>query len=214
MSPVPSRPRPTSGSRCDPTVFDAIARRDSDEGQAQGPTGTGGKLPYFDSNSTVDAAFKAAVLNPSLKPGEVLTPVKSVFGWHVIQVMYRPTDEAHLKTLKEQADKGADFSVLARDNSTATTSGIGGELGWVAKGQLDDALTNAIFATPIGQGFRDRDRRERRDLPVQGVRGGDQDARGPPARGADLDSVLEVVRREEVGGHDHTGRIRPRPRTS
>ena len=138
--------------KLDPTVFDAIARRDSDEGQAQGPTGTGGKLPYFDSsNSTVDAAFRAAILIPGLKAGDILTPVKSAFGWHVIQVMYRPPDADRLKALKAQVEKGGDFALLARDNSEASTSGVGGDLGWVAKGQLDDALTNAIFATPIGK---------------------------------------------------------------
>ena len=34
-----------------------------------GDTGTGGKLPYFDSTSQVDAAFLAAILAPGLKPG-------------------------------------------------------------------------------------------------------------------------------------------------
>ena len=34
-----------------PDVFDAIARKESDEGQAQGPNGSGGKLPFFDSKS-------------------------------------------------------------------------------------------------------------------------------------------------------------------
>ena len=38
--------------KADPNLFDAIARKESDETQAQGPSGTGGKLPYFDSGST------------------------------------------------------------------------------------------------------------------------------------------------------------------
>ena len=41
--------------------------------------------------------------------------------------------------------------MLARDNSDGSTSGIGGDIGWIAKGQLDDKLTAAIFATPIGK---------------------------------------------------------------
>jgi parvulin-like peptidyl-prolyl isomerase len=134
-----------------PELFDSIARTDSDEGSAHGPTGSGGKLSYIDSTTEIDPAFKAAIMVPSLKAGDILPPVRSAFGWHVIQIMYRPTDEAHIKTLKEQADKGGDFAVLARDNSEAPTSGTGGDLGWVAKGQLDDALTNAIFATQIGK---------------------------------------------------------------
>ena len=34
---------------------------------------------------------------------------------------------------------------------TAPTASIGGDLGWIAKGQLDDKLTDAIFAAPIGK---------------------------------------------------------------
>ena len=71
--------------------------------------------------------------------------------------MYHPTDEDHLKALKEQADRGADFGVLARDNSDAPTAGTGGDLGWIAKGQLDDDLTDAIFAAPIGKTSDGRD---------------------------------------------------------
>jgi len=133
-----------------PSLFDSVARTESDEASAQGVTGSGGKLPYFDSASSVDKDFLAAILAPGLKAGDILPPVKSAFGWHVIQVMYRPTDLDHLKALKDEADKGADFALLARDNSEAH-SGTGGTLGWVAKGQLDEALTTAIFATPVGQ---------------------------------------------------------------
>ncbi len=137
--------------KTDPGLFDSIARKESDEESDLGPTGTGGKLPYFDSTSDVDAAFKAAILAPGLKPGDILPPVKSAFGWHVIQIMYDPTDADHLKDLKTQADSGADFGILARDNSEAQTASAGGDLGWVAKGQLSQALTDAIFAAPIGK---------------------------------------------------------------
>ncbi len=134
-----------------PDLFDPIARKESQEAQAQGPTGSGGKLPFFDSTSSVDESFLTAILAPGLKDGDILPPVKSSFGWHVIQVMYHPTDADHLKALKAQADGGADFGILARDTSVAPSAGTGGDLGWIAKGQLDDKLTAAIFATPIGK---------------------------------------------------------------
>jgi parvulin-like peptidyl-prolyl isomerase len=136
----------------DPSTFDAIARAESDEASARGVTGTGGKLPYFDSTSAgLDADFSAAILKPGLKAGDILQPVKSAFGWHVIQIMYRPPDDAWLKSLKTTADGGADFAALARDNSEAETAGRGGDLGWVAKGQLPDSLSTAIFAAPVGK---------------------------------------------------------------
>jgi len=134
-----------------PDLFDAIAREESDEAQANGPTGSGGKLPFFDSKSQVDEAFLAAIMAPGLKAGDLLQPVKSAFGWHVIQVMYRPPDLDRLNAIKSQVDAGADFAVLARDTSVAQSAGTGGDIGWVVKGQLDDRLTAAIFAAPIGK---------------------------------------------------------------
>lgn len=133
-----------------PELFDSIARDESNEGAALGPTGTGGKLPYFDASSGIDPAFSAAIMKPGLKAGDLLEPIKSAFGWHVIQVMYRPPDIDRMNELKAQADDGEDFAALARDNSESDTAGVGGNLGWIAKGQLDQSLIDAIFATEIG----------------------------------------------------------------
>ena len=108
-----------------------------------------------------------------------------------------------MAALKTKADGGDDFAVLARDNSDGTTAGTGGDIGWIAKGQLDDKLTAAIFAAPIGKTSDVVIGRRRRRLPVQGRGRGDPDARGPPARCPHVDRLLEVVRREEVGGDHH-----------
>jgi parvulin-like peptidyl-prolyl isomerase len=135
----------------DPDLFDPTARAESDEGSAQGPSGSGGKLPYFDSASPVDEAFKAAILAPGLEAGEILEPVKSSFGWHVIQVMYFPPDLDRMNLIKSEADGGASFADLARDNSEAASAGEGGDLGWVARGQIDKRLVDAIFAATIGE---------------------------------------------------------------
>jgi parvulin-like peptidyl-prolyl isomerase len=137
--------------KSDPALFDSIARAESDEGSAQGTAGSGGKLPYFDKESAIDEAFKAAIVAPGLKAGDLLAPVKSSFGWHVIQVMYAPPDLDRLNALKALADKGDDFASLARDNSEAESASAGGDLGWVAKGQLDASLIDAIFSTEIGK---------------------------------------------------------------
>jgi parvulin-like peptidyl-prolyl isomerase len=135
----------------DPTKFDTLARTESDEASARGATGSGGKLPgYVTEESSYVEAFKDAVLVPNLRDGQILAPFKTEFGWHVVQVMYHPTDKAHMDGLKTEADGGADFATLARDNSEASTAGRGGDLGWIAKGQLDDAQEAAIFAAPIG----------------------------------------------------------------
>jgi parvulin-like peptidyl-prolyl isomerase len=135
----------------DPDLFDSMARAESDEGSALGITGSGGKLPYFDAESAIDEAFKAAIVVPGLEAGELLEPVKSSFGWHVIRVMYFPPDLDRLNELKRQVDSGADFAELARDNSESETAGAGGDLGWVARGQLDSSLIDAIFAAEPGE---------------------------------------------------------------
>ena len=135
----------------DPSLFDSIARAESDETQANGPTGTGGKQPYYDKDSKIDDAFKAAILKEGVKPGDILAPVKSVFGWHVIQIMYGPTDSDELNALKVKADAGADFGALARDYSDAPDAGKGGDIGWVAQGQFDKLATDAIFAATVGK---------------------------------------------------------------
>jgi parvulin-like peptidyl-prolyl isomerase len=135
----------------DPDLFDSVARAESDEGSALGVTGTGGKLPYFDAESSIDEVFKAAIVAPGLEAGEILKPVRSSFGWHVIQVMYFPPDLDRLGALKSQVDDGADFEALARDNSEGEEAGVGGDLGWIARGQMESSLIDAIFAAELGE---------------------------------------------------------------
>lgn len=137
--------------QADPTLFDSIARTESDETSALGVTGSGGKLPGFISaDSGYVDSFKDAVLAPDLAVGRILAPFQTEFGWHIAQIMYHPTEIEHLDGLKVQVDGGADFATLARDYSEAETAGRGGDLGWIARSQLDEALIAAIFATEVG----------------------------------------------------------------
>lgn len=135
--------------KLNPGKFDEMARTLSDERTAKL---AGGKQPWYYEGSTVDEAFKAAILADGLTPGQLLAPVKSTFGWHVIQFM-RPTgtgDRAWLESVKVKATSEAVFRQLAIDNSEGKGAKDGGEIGWVAKGELADALDKAVFAFPIG----------------------------------------------------------------
>jgi parvulin-like peptidyl-prolyl isomerase len=134
----------------DPSKFDAMARTLSDESSAKGDTGTGGKLPYVDTDGSFVKEFADAVLKDGLKAGDLLEPIKTSFGWHVIQVMYRPPDLDQMKKIRDALAAGGDFATLAKDNSETGEAGKGGAVGWVVKGQLDDRLTAAIFAAPVG----------------------------------------------------------------
>ncbi len=137
--------------KADPRQFDILARKESDETQDLGVDGSGGKLPYFEPDGQVDPAFLAAIFKAGVKPGDLLPPFKSSFGWHVVQVMYGPPDSAEMVKLRTQATTaGTDFSQLVGDFSDGPKAGIGGDIGWVAKGQLDDRITTPLLATPKG----------------------------------------------------------------
>jgi parvulin-like peptidyl-prolyl isomerase len=135
-----------------PSTFDARAREASDEG---GADVSGGKLPWFDPSMSeggqIDKAFGDALFAPGLQPGQILEPVRSTFGWHVIQIMYTISDEEQARKLKEQIADGAKFADLARDYSAGPEATEGGERGWIARYQLDPASEKAIFETPVGQ---------------------------------------------------------------
>ena len=62
----------------DPSTFDAKARELSDESSAQTKTGTGGKLPYVDDNGTFVQEFVDALKDETLKPLDILPPVKTI----------------------------------------------------------------------------------------------------------------------------------------
>jgi parvulin-like peptidyl-prolyl isomerase len=134
----------------DPSKFDQMARDKSDESSAQGDTGTGGKLGWVDSTTNFVQEFKDAVLKPELKAGDILPPFKSEFGWHVVQIMYRPPDLAEMQSLKDKIAGGADFGDVARDYSDGNEAGKGGDKGWVGQGLIDARLLRAIDAAPVG----------------------------------------------------------------
>jgi parvulin-like peptidyl-prolyl isomerase len=134
--------------KANPDLFDSIARAQSDESSART---TGGKLPYYSTADGIDPAFALAIFKGGYQPGQLLAPIKSTFGWHVIQVMHYPTDMEWANTLKTKLDAGVSFATLARDNSDQANATDGGDMGWVARGQLSKAIEDAIFAAPIGK---------------------------------------------------------------
>ncbi len=136
--------------KADPSQFDALARSESDDTSA---STTGGKLPYLSKSDGIDAAFAAAIFQPGLQPGQLLAPVKSQYGWHVIQVMHGPTDLEWANKLVAQATSLDVFKTLARDNSDDAQAAQGGDMGWIGQHtyQVSDQVAAAIFAAPIGK---------------------------------------------------------------
>jgi PPIC-type PPIASE domain len=134
--------------KANPSLFDSMAREESDEPSA---VQTGGKQPWYYDSSSIDTAFKEAIMADGLEPWQLLEPVKTGFGWHVIQFV-RPSGEgetAYLEELRGEIVDAIDFRNAARDNSENEEAESDGDIGWIAKGQLSDLLDTAIFSTEI-----------------------------------------------------------------
>jgi len=113
-----------------------------------GSASQGGDLGWYDpGSSTFVADFKTAIAK--LKVDQISQPVKTEFGYHVIQVVAERITtgvqaEEMLKALRKDPDQ---FARIAREQSDdAATQAIGGDLGWVIPYQLDTPRSDAIFA--------------------------------------------------------------------
>ncbi len=135
--------------QADPTQFDTIARAESDEESATGDSGTGGLLgAYVSAESSYVESFSKPILDADPADDEILGPIETEFGYHIVQVINHAPDLAALKT---RIDRGqADFGEVAREVSEGQEASRGGDLGWIAKGQLDERLIAAIFDAEIG----------------------------------------------------------------
>ena len=130
-------------------AFATIAKSDSlDTGSAA----DGGELQWF-TRGSLDTGFGDAVFKDGLKKGDLIGPVLSQYGWHVIEFeARRGPPESRIAGLQVQANApGADFAQLAKDNSDSSDAATGGDLGWVARNQLDQAREDAIFAATKGK---------------------------------------------------------------
>ena len=128
----------------------AIAEEHSDD---TGSAARGGDLGWSDpANSPYVTEFGATLAD--LEVGEVSDPVRTEFGYHVIQKTgERESPQAQAAELVEELRADPDsFAETARRVSEAETAADGGELGWVAPYQLDPMLEQAVFElTEVGQ---------------------------------------------------------------
>lgn len=132
----------------DPTKFAEIAKADSAD---TGSGATGGDIG-FQAQAGLDPAYGAAIFQPGLRKDQILPPVKSVYGWHVIQFVERriPAASRMKGYVADLAKPGADFGAIAKANSEAADASKGGDMGWVAHHQLSLALDDAIFKLQVG----------------------------------------------------------------
>jgi parvulin-like peptidyl-prolyl isomerase len=125
--------------------WNAIADEHSDD---TGSGSRGGDLGWSDpENSPYVPEFSAALAE--LEVGEISEPVRSDFGWHVIQKTgERESPQAEAEDIAAQlADDPDAFAALAEQYSEdPETASDGGELGWVARYQLSRIQEDAVFA--------------------------------------------------------------------
>ena len=129
--------------------FAALARTESDD---KGSAPKGGDLGFF-SRAVVAQEFGTAVFQGQHKRGDVIGPVKTQFGWHVILFREKGAEGTQrlAQILALVKKPGANFQQIARDRSEGDTAAQGGDLGWVARFQLEPEVENVLFALQPGK---------------------------------------------------------------
>ena len=85
----------------------------------------------------------------SLEVGDIGEPVRTDFGYHVIQkTAERESPDAQIADILErlEADPDSFAEIADLESDDRATAVDGGELGWVAHWQLSRALEEAVFA--------------------------------------------------------------------
>jgi len=134
-------------------AFDDLARKYSDDPSSS----NGGDLGFLKPGDLGEPAFRAAVAK--LAVGEVSDPVRTTYGWHIIEVTEeRPkTGELHVRhilvrveptegdidkvfkratALHDSLMAGAVFDSLADRYGNDPAAGPGGDLGWLKVNEL------------------------------------------------------------------------------
>lgn len=138
-------------------VYDPVARMAAFATRAghesDGPTSaTGGDLGFFERFNMVPEFADPLFDTPDLQPGDIVGPVRSDFGWHVIAYTDR------LAPIRERADAvqaaleapDADFAAIAAESSDGAEAVKGGETGWHITDGLGDEALVALSEIAVG----------------------------------------------------------------
>jgi parvulin-like peptidyl-prolyl isomerase len=114
----------------------------------------GGDIGWLDpANAQVVPEFLKAI--QTLQLNQISQPVKSQYGYHVIQVFELRSSAAGQAVNIEaelKKDPGSFAKVAARESMDRATAGSGGDIGWVAPYEKSQPLEDAIFSlNRVGQ---------------------------------------------------------------
>ena len=130
-------------------LFAELAKAESDD---KSSGAQGGDLGWF-SQATMVQEFSDAIFDKTHEKYEVIGPVKTQFGYHVIlYVEQRKPPQERIKEIQGQlAAPGADFAAIAKASSDAADASKGGDMGWVARLQLEKLVEDVLFGLQAGQ---------------------------------------------------------------
>ena len=129
--------------------FEATAGTASDDTTSQQQGGDIG----WTTRATLERPFGDAIFDGQHTEDEIIGPIKTRFGWHVILYLgKRAGAQARIDAIREEVTKpGADFAAIARQKSEGSDASSGGDLGWVVKYQLDPKVEAVLFGLQAGQ---------------------------------------------------------------
>ena len=129
-------------------AFAELARQGDDSTST-----SGGDLGWFGREDMI-AEFADPLFDnvDTLKPGDIVGPVRSDFGWHVIQFLgFEPPLAERLTQLNEAlAASDADFAAIAKESSDGAEATDGGDLGWRLVSSLPEQAAEALAALDVG----------------------------------------------------------------
>jgi parvulin-like peptidyl-prolyl isomerase len=130
-------------------AFASRAAADGTDATAQ----TGGDLGFFERGDMVPEFADPIFDAEDPQQGDIIGPVRSQFGWHVI--MYDeargPLAERLAAVQAALAAEDADFAPVATELSDGPEAADGGETGWHAVEDLDQITALALSAIDVGE---------------------------------------------------------------
>ncbi|MEO7118050.1 MAG: peptidylprolyl isomerase [Candidatus Limnocylindrales bacterium] len=131
------------------TAFADLAKTASDD-TTSGING--GDLDWFGRAQMVPEFGDPLFDHPELVTGDIVGPVKSDFGWHVILFVGRraSTEDRLQAVLDRLGVSGGDFAAIARELSDGDTAADGGDLGWKVRAQLPTDAQDDVYGLRPG----------------------------------------------------------------
>lgn len=131
----------------------AFARLAADHSDDTSNAASGGELGWFDRDTMV-AEFADPLFDNlgTLQPGDIVGPVRSAFGYHLIRFEEYEPPLAQRKTDLETAlaAPDADFAAIAREMSDGAEGPTGGDIGWRTDAQVPLEAQAAVAALEAG----------------------------------------------------------------